>query len=234
MRALLRIGLVGALALASPLGHAAAAEIPAEVAGGFSVPLTSLKESMARFRFRSTVHQQYDFSCGSAAVATLLTYHYEAPTSEQEALQAMYARGEQAKILREGFSLLDIKVFLEAKGFKADGFEATLEQVVEFGSPGIVLVQDNGYRHFVVLKGVRNNKVLLGDPAIGARVMERAEFERLWMNHIFFVIHSHRKAARFNVAGQWQVAPRPALGDALSHESLMGITLFRLNRATNF
>src|SRR3546814_6408724 len=32
--------------------------------------------------FRSVIRQRYDFSCGSAALATLLTYHYGAPTSE--------------------------------------------------------------------------------------------------------------------------------------------------------
>ena len=213
---------------------AATAELPAEVAGGFSVPVTSLRETTLRWKFRSTIPQQYDFSCGSAAVATLLTYHYGAPTSEAAAIQVMYARGDQLKIRREGFSLLDMKLYLEQRGFRSDGFEATLEQIVGFGAPGIVLMQDNGYRHFVVLKGVRGSKVLLGDPALGGRILERADFERLWLGHIFFVIHSHREQAAFNVAAQWQLAPSAVLGDALQRDSLVSITLMRPDRQREF
>src|SRR3546814_20011104 len=46
--------------------------------GSFSVPVMSLKEK----RWTTVVRQQYDFSCGSAAVATLLTYHYETHLAE--------------------------------------------------------------------------------------------------------------------------------------------------------
>ncbi len=228
-----RLLLAAALAASACVVHGATAEIPGDLRA-FSVPLTSLKETMAYWKFRSTVRQRYDFSCGSAALATLLTYHYETPITEQEAIEAMYVGGDETKIRREGFSLLDIKRYLEGRGFHADGFEATLEQVTQFGAPGIVLLQDKGYRHFVVLKGVRDNRVLLGDPALGARVLPRAEFERLWVNHVFFVIHSHRKQARFNVADQWQRSPRAVLGDALDRNSLMGITLMRPDPATEF
>lgn len=229
--------LAGAVALAVLLADqavAGSAILPAEVAGGFSVPVRSLKESTLRWKFRSTVQQKYDFSCGSAAVATLLTYHYRTPTTEEAAIEAMYVRGDRTKIQREGFSLLDMKLYLERHGFRADGFEATLEQVVEFGAPGIVLVQDNGYRHFVVLKGVHDGRVLLGDPAIGARILKREDFERAWLNRIFFVIHSHRDIAAFNVPAQWQTGPRAVLGDAISRDSLMGVTLLRPDPRRDF
>jgi uncharacterized protein len=167
-------------------------------------------------------------------VATLLTFHYRAPTTEASAIEAMYVRGDTEKIRREGFSLLDMKQYLEQRGYRADGFEATLEQVVEFGAPGIVLVEDSGYRHFVVLKGVHDGKVLLGDPAIGARILKRADFERVWLGRIFFVIHSHRGLAAFNVAEHWQRAPHAVLGAAISRDSLMGITLLRPDPVRDF
>ena len=233
-RALIGLAAAAVTSLAAGRAMAGTAVLPAEIAGGFAVPVTSLKVTTLRWKFRSTVPQKWDFSCGSAAVATLLTYHYNAPTSEESAIAAMYVRGDQAKIRREGFSLLDMKLYLEQRGFRADGFEATLEQIVEFGAPGIALVQDNGYRHFVVLKGVHDGKVLLGDPALGGRILKRADFERLWLNHIFFVIHSHRQLAAFNVAAQWQLAPSAVLGDAIRRDSLMGITLLRPDPARDF
>ena len=88
----------------------------------FSVKVTSLKEA----RFKATTRQQFDFSCGSAAIATLLTYHYNYPVTEQAVFNEMFARGDQVKIRKEGFSLLDMKTYLEAHQFKADGFELPL------------------------------------------------------------------------------------------------------------
>ena len=99
--------LVALLALAVPLVPALAGSIELRVphGGGYSVPVTSLKEA----RFRATVRQQYDFSCGSAAVATLLTYQYGMPVDEAEVFEHMYATGDQARIRAEGFSLLDMR-----------------------------------------------------------------------------------------------------------------------------
>src|SRR3546814_5502098 len=68
--------------------------------GSFSVPVMSLKEK----RWTTVVRQQYDFSCGSAAVATLLTYHYETPLAEAVVFEEMFVRGDQAKIQAEGRS----------------------------------------------------------------------------------------------------------------------------------
>src|SRR6476620_10850456 len=79
-----------------------AAELP--IAGGarFNIPVHSLKE----LKFISTTRQQYDFSCGSAALATLLTHHYGYPVSEQQAFAEMFLGGDQRRIRQEGFSLL--------------------------------------------------------------------------------------------------------------------------------
>jgi predicted double-glycine peptidase len=114
------------LALAAPAVAPTAAELASVGGVPYRVHVTSMKEA----RFRTTVRQQYDFSCGSAAVATLLTYHYDFPVTEQQAFQEMFVTGDQAKIRREGFSLLDMKRFLGNHGFKADGFELPLEKLV--------------------------------------------------------------------------------------------------------
>ena len=214
--------------------HGGAAELPAEFGGGYSVPVKSMKTLLGEIRFRTTVRQKYDFSCGSAAVATLLTHHYQRPVSEEDVIRVMYAKGDQAKIQREGFSLLDMKLYLETNGFQADGFEATVDQIVKFGAPGIVLVQDNGYKHFVVMKGVQNGKVLLGDPALGSRIITRENFEKIWVSHIFFVVHNNRELAQFNVPSHWYVRPAAFLSDAISRDSLAAITLLRPDPATDF
>ncbi len=119
--------LLAAATVAATLGSFSAARadyinVPADGGKSYNVPVTSLREA----RYRSTIRQQFDFSCGSAAVATLLTYQYGYPVTEQTVFANMYVNGDQAKIRAEGFSLLDMKRFLESRGFLADGYELPL------------------------------------------------------------------------------------------------------------
>lgn len=198
-------------------------------AGGasFVLPVTSLKEA----RFRSTVRQQYDFSCGSAALATLLSYHYDFPVAEQDIFREMFAHGDQPRIRREGFSLLDMKRFLATRGFTADGFEQPLDKLAQAGLPAIVLVADNGYRHFVVIKGAEGSRVLLGDPAAGTRAMSRQAFEAIWQNRLLFVIHGRPGKPHFNATADWRVAPQALLADGISRDSLRDVTVPKLGAA---
>ena len=211
--------------LAPALALSGTLSLGTQAGGYYTVRVTTLKEA----RFRQTVRQQEDFSCGSAALATLLTYHYRRPISEREVLEAMYAAGDQQKIRREGFSLLDMKLYLESRGFQADGFHAPLDKLISTGTPAIVLVNESGYNHFVVLKGLVANEVLLGDPALGARVVQRSAFEASWVNKLVFVIHGEDVAGQFNAASDWRVRPRAPLGDAVSRESL-AVSLVRPGR----
>ncbi|QID16820.1 C39 family peptidase [Nitrogeniibacter mangrovi] len=186
---------------------AAQLSFPTDVVGPYTLRVTSLKEA----RHLGTIQQQYDFSCGSAALATLLTHHYGYAVTEQVVFRVMYLRGDQAKIRREGFSLLDMKNFLAANGFASDGFEAPLEALTKAKVPAIALVSEMGYHHFVVIKGLQDGRVLIGDPARGTRAVSRSAFEAMWHNKILFVIKNHLEAARFNRAADWRVAPRAPL-----------------------
>lgn len=216
--------LAAALLAAMPL-HAVAAELALRVpnSGGYALRVTSLKEA----RFRATVRQQYDFSCGSAAIATLLTYQYGVPVTEAEVFREMYARGDQARIRREGFSLLDMRGYLQSRGFNADGFVLPLDKLPEEGLPAIVLVNDRGYRHFVVVRGLRNGRVLVGDPARGSRAIPRRDFEAMWDSKVLFVVHNRRELAHFNTARDWNTAPPAPLALGIDRQGLRDIVMPR-------
>lgn len=206
-----------------PFGSLLAATmvVPGGQGNSYNVPVTSLKEA----RFKNTIRQQYDFSCGSAATATLLTYQYGYPVDEQWVFEQMYAHGDRVKIQREGFSLLDIKRFLHANGFEADGFHVPLDKLRQSSVPAIVLLNEKGYHHFVVVKGLRDGRVLVGDPARGTRAMARATFEAAWQNKLVFVIHNRRTLAVFNSADDWRAAPLASLGDGIDRRGLDRLTL---------
>jgi uncharacterized protein len=195
----------------------------------FGANATVRVRSILDLKFRTVVRQQHDYSCGSAAVATLLTYHYEAPVGEQEVLLAMFEKGNRAAIRREGFSLLDMKQYLDSRGFDADGIYAGLDDLARVGIPAIVLIEEKGYRHFVVVKGVSGREVLVGDPAVGLRVYRRPDFEKIWQNGLVFVIRSRADVARrhFNTQEQWAAIPRAPLGEAVARDTLANVTLLR-------
>lgn len=209
------------LLLSSPIA------MPLELAVGgarFQLPVGSLQAA----RFSQTLRQQYDFSCGSAALATLLSYHYGYPISEQQVFLHMYQHGDQASIRRAGFSLLDMQRFLASRGFKADGFALPLARLQQARLPALVLIAEKGYHHFVVLKGIAGGRVLLGDPSRGTRALSLAEFTSIWVGKLLFVIHGYGKqAVRYNDAADWRAAPAAPLAAALPRDTLHHITLPR-------
>ncbi|MEO6518196.1 MAG: C39 family peptidase [Pseudoxanthomonas sp.] len=216
------LGIAAASAMALP-AHANEVSLRVPHGGSYAVRVTSLKEA----RYQTTIAQQYDFSCGSAATATLLTYQYGYPVNERQVFKKMYEHGDQAKIRKQGFSLLDMRRYLESMGFEADGFELPLEKLSDEGLPAIVLLNDRGYRHFVVVKGLRNGRVLLGDPARGTRAMPRSRFEALWDNGVLFVVHNRRDRARFNELADWRTAPPAPLQLGVQRDGLRNVALPR-------
>ena len=204
--------------------YAQVAQFPEMGGGGYAVPVISMKQS----RLAGTVLQQYDFSCGSAALATLLTHHYAHPVSEQAVLQKMYDQGDKPKIEKEGFSLLDMKRYLASLGFTADGFQQPLDKLLEARVPAVVLINENGYHHFVVIKGLTGDRVLIGDPAKGSRSLLRSEFDSLWVGGLLFVIHNRMAQARFNDPADWRSVPRAPLLAGRAQDSLPGSNLPKL------
>ncbi len=197
--------------------------VPDMGGGLLNVKITSLKER----RFSTTIRQQHDYSCGSAALATLLTYQYDHPVDEVTVFKAMWETGDQAKISREGFSLLDIKHYLEGIGYSADGYTAPLEKLASVGIPAIVLIRDNGYNHFVVVRGIRDGKVAVADPSMGARVIPLAQFKKMMLNRILFVINGRKEQVAFNRAADWKTREKAPIGAALGTDHLASSILLR-------
>lgn len=173
-----------------------------EGGGSFTLAVTSYRD----IPFRTVVRQQFDYSCGSAAVATLLRFHYGVSIGEAEVFQRMYERGDQERIRAIGFSMLDMRSYLEARGFHADGLRLPMRELARLGVPAIALIHDGEYRHFVVVKGVEGDRVLVGDPTFGLLTYTRAEFEAVWTGVVLAVRESPpgSPAPAYNRASEWR------------------------------
>lgn len=220
---------IGAVAIAAALNTAGSATGTAGPAviqgagGSFRVPVMSLNEK----RWTNVVRQQYDFSCGSAAIATLLTYHYEMPVQEAQVFEEMFLRGDQQKIRAEGFSLLDMKHYLDRRGLQSDGFRMTLEKLADIGVPGIVLMNTGGYRHFVVVKGIEAERILVADPAFGTTIWPRERFEAAWGNGIILAAREGIEVAQvhFGDIPDWQIRPKAPIAQGIDRSGLGTFTL---------
>ncbi len=168
------------LAAATVLWLSGLAAVPAAGAGagGGSAPVRSLLE----MRRENVIVQDYDLSCGAAALATLLTYQHGDPVSEQEVTRGLVQREEylarpELLRIRQGFSLLDLKRYVERRGYEGIGYgQLELADLIE-RAPIMVPVNFNGYNHFVIFRGVVGDRVLLADPAYGNRTMPIEAFE---------------------------------------------------------
>lgn len=175
--------------------------------------------------FRTVVRQQYDYSCGSAALATLLTYHYGRPTSERDAFTEMYAKGDRARIRKLGFSMLDMKRYLIAQGLPANGYRMTLAELAGADEPLIALVKVGAYRHFVVVKGIQGDRILIGDPALGLKIVPKQAFAAAWNGVVLAVGHeAGRPRGKFNLAAEWSPWASAPVGAAARPDTVTTVT----------
>jgi predicted double-glycine peptidase len=151
---------------------------------GIERPVKSLLE----MRRQNVVIQKWDLSCGAAALATLLKYQHGEPVTEKEIALALmkreeYIRNPQLVQSREGFSLLDLKRNVDARGYLGNGYGKLQLKDLNAKAPLIVPIQTNGYNHFVVFRGSYGDRVLLADPAWGNRTMAVEDFMEKWIDY---------------------------------------------------
>ncbi|GEN23358.1 C39 family peptidase [Halomonas cupida] len=177
-----------ALGIAFPwqASDAGIVQIPGVVSGTLmSKDVQSIRER----RYENLVEQRTDFSCGAASLATILRYAYEfSDTTETEVLSGMLMLADIELVQQQGFSLLDMKNYVESLGLRGRGYEVTPETLDEVSIPVIVLLDLDGYKHFVVMKKASDDRVYVGDPALGNRVMSRDDFMAAWNNIIFAIV----------------------------------------------
>ena len=103
----LGLALMGLFLLAQSSTHAAPKPLAILPGGGLVFkPLQSMRER----RFANLVQQQTDFSCGAAAMATLLNEAYGWNFGEEQVIEGMLAGADPQLVQQMGFSMLDMKL----------------------------------------------------------------------------------------------------------------------------
>lgn len=144
--------------------------------------------SLIELRHENVVLQQFDLSCGAAALATILRYQHGDPVTEREVALGLISRDEyvanpELVMLQQGFSLLDMKNFAERRGYLGEGLSNLEFSDLVDRAPAIVPIRLKGYSHFVVFRAASGNTVLLADPAYGNRTMSLEQFLASWIDY---------------------------------------------------
>ncbi len=163
-----------------------------------ATPQTSSRslKTMVDYRDENLIRQRYDFSCGAAALATLLRFGLGDQVTEQQIVADLFAGlegAEAAKRETEGFSLYDLQQVAQRRGYKAEGYMLEPQYLSQLNGPVIVFLETMGYKHFAVLKGVRGDRVYLADPSRGNIRMPAYRFLESWLKDgkgIVFVVEA--------------------------------------------
>lgn len=140
-------------------------------------------------QFRGIVRQAYDYSCGSAALTTLLNGYVGTSLTEQQTMSGLLQYGEYQRIIeRRSFSLLDMKRFVTAIGLESGGYRGEFSDLVNLGQPAIVPISYAGFKHFVVYKAYKDGRVYVADPALGNISFDENRFKEVWDNNTLFVV----------------------------------------------
>lgn len=132
-------------------------------------------------KFHHIARQTYDYSCGSAALTTLLNGYLGRQFTEKQVMDGMLKFGEYDKIVqRRGFSLLDMKRLVTALGHNANGFRGTLEELKKAEHPAIVAIHYMNFKHFVIVKKYQDGRFFVSDPALGNITFTEAKFDEIW------------------------------------------------------
>ncbi|CAD6550437.1 C39 family peptidase [Paraburkholderia metrosideri] len=152
------------------------------------VPLKKTIRSMKDIRYSHIVSQQFDYSCGAAALATLLKFGYGIDIPETELIRRMMVFSTPAVVIKNGFSMLDMKKFVETIGLRGRGFRVSADALNHLQIPVMVLMNIDGYEHFVIVKHAENGRVFLADPALGNRIVLEEDFAKTWNGLVFAVL----------------------------------------------
>lgn len=164
----------------------------------YAVEASSTVVSIKEKRHQNVILQQWELSCAAAALATILRYQYGIPATERTVALGLINRKEylsnpELLKIRQGFSLLDLKRYVDKLGYEGVGLgQLTLPDLIE-RAPIMVPVLLQGFPHFVVFRGATDNSVLLADPAFGNVTMPIYKFLDGWIkykdiDHVGFLV----------------------------------------------
>jgi hypothetical protein len=148
-------------------------------------------KSWQEIRTQNIVMQQRDYSCGAAALATVIRYHWGDNVTETQILQEVFKLltiEELKERIENGLSLTDLRRLAVKLGYQAAIGKLEFEKLKESKVPLIVGLSFEDFDHFAVFRGTDGVYVYLADPARGNVRVPVHEFEAQWQKNAVLVV----------------------------------------------
>lgn len=150
-------------------------------------PVDSWKER----KTRHVVMQERDYSCGAAALATLLRYYWGHNVTEETVLDVvenMLTAEQLQERADEGLTMADVEAAAVKMGYQATVGEVTLQQLSQSKVPVIIVIDLGGTNHFVVLRDILGGCAFLADPIRGNVRISIAGLQQAWVKNAILVV----------------------------------------------
>lgn len=141
---------------------------------------------------RNVVMQSRDYSCGAAALATLVKYYWGDPVTEETFLLAvdrvLTDPAERLERIENGLTLTDLRLAAVDEGYLATSARLSIAELRAAKVPLIVGIVVDGYDHFVVYRGADDYYVYLADSSRGNLRLPIWEFRCQWQKNAVLVV----------------------------------------------
>jgi predicted double-glycine peptidase len=170
---------------------ACVSNLPTRSNAGYFVDEASEEvSSWKELKEQNVIMQHYDYSCGVASMATLMKYYFNDDTTEAELInhiRSMFSEEEYARIENNGLSFLEMEIISRSRGYQSASVRLEVPALLELSGPVIVYLNGKSYRHFAVLRGIREDRVYMADPSSGNVRLSIDEFLRYWKGETFIM-----------------------------------------------
>lgn len=146
-------------------------------------PIRKTVQNWTDLRQQNVVIQTRDYSCGAAALATVLQFYFQDQVTENQILESALARlnaEEVADRQENGLSLDDLFIAAQELGYLGAVIRLPLEKIPQLPAPVIVRIERENFKHFVVLKGSLEDRIFIADPLRGNLRLPAHEFVKQW------------------------------------------------------
>ncbi len=147
----------------------------------------------------NVVMQKYDFSCGVSSLLTLFKYHFGDDTLDERKMLSDFLESvpedRKKEIINKGLSIFDLELLSEKLGYKVYAVILKQSSLLKIDRPILVYLEAKDYKHFSVLRGIKNKTVFLADPSTGNTRMSIPVFLKIWKGNIAIFLDAPQSRA---------------------------------------